>query len=101
MAKEENNERERLERAFHYYYYSCHFIIIIIITVRCQPYSCLFSRVFPNSLNKTNLDRMFRMEGMEASADEKARVRKDVQSNICTFAMLCLAIRFGSYRKNL
>lgn len=40
---------------------------------------------------------MFRMEGMgEASAEEKARVRKDVQKNITTFAMLCLAIRFGT-----
>lgn len=35
------------------------------------------------------------MEGMASSAEDKARVRKDVQKNICTFAMLCLAIRLG------
>lgn len=35
------------------------------------------------------------MEGMEASAEDKARVNKDVQTNLCYFAMLCLTIRFG------
>lgn len=39
---------------------------------------------------------MFRMDGMgEATAEEKARIRKGVQKNITSFAMLCLAIRLG------